>query len=86
MMTSHLSREDEKTGKKYNLDSNPQKKRNAEKYVVEEGEKHIASLEIPAGMYSMLLGGCSPKKNQKKPVATPKSANWHWFFLVFLVF
>ena len=49
-MTSHLSREDEKTGKKYNLDSNPQKKRNAEKYVVEEGEKHIASIEIPAGM------------------------------------
>ena len=23
---------------------------------------------------------------QKKPVATPKSVNWHWFFLVFLVF
>ena len=23
---------------------------------------------------------------QKKPVATPKSANWHWFFLVFFGF
>ena len=30
--------------------------------------------------------GCSPQKNQKKPVATPKSANWHWFFLVFFGF
>ena len=26
------------------------------------------------------------QKNQKKPVATPKSANWHWFFWFFLVF
>ena len=32
------------------------------------------------------MGGCSPKKNQKKPVATPKSVNWHWFFLVFFGF
>ena len=32
------------------------------------------------------VGGCSPKKNQKKPVATPKSVNWHWFFLVFFGF
>ena len=32
------------------------------------------------------MGGCSPKKNQKKPVATPKLANWHWFFLVFFGF
>ena len=32
------------------------------------------------------LGGAHPKKNQKKPVATPKSANWHWFFLVFFWF
>ena len=31
-------------------------------------------------------GGAHPKKNQKKPVATPKSANWHWFFLVFFGF
>ena len=23
---------------------------------------------------------------QKKPVATPKLANWHWFFLVFFGF
>ena len=22
---------------------------------------------------------------QKKPVATPKSVNWHWFFLVFFL-
>ena len=34
-------------------------------------------------MLTKKLGGCSPKKNQKKPVATPKLANWHWFFLVF---
>ena len=33
-----------------------------------------------------IKGGCSPKKNQKKPVATPKLANWHWFFLVFFGF
>ena len=26
------------------------------------------------------------KKTKKKPVATPKSANWHWFFLVFFWF
>ena len=26
------------------------------------------------------------QKNKKKPVATPKSVNWHWFFLVFLNF
>ena len=26
------------------------------------------------------------QKNQKKPVATPKLANWHWFFLVFFGF
>ena len=26
------------------------------------------------------------QKKQKKPVATPKSVNWHWFFLVFLNF
>ena len=31
-------------------------------------------------------GGAHPKKNQKKPVATPKSVNWHWFFLVFFGF
>ena len=32
-------------------------------------------------------GGCSPKKTKKKPVATPKSVNWHWFFFgFFLVF
>ena len=31
-------------------------------------------------------GGAHPKKTKKKPVATPKSVNWHWFFLVFLVF
>ena len=30
-------------------------------------------------------GGAHPKK-PKKPVATPKSVNWHWFFLVFLNF
>ena len=35
---------------------------------------------------SLTRGGCSPKKNQKKPVATPKLANWHWFFWFFLVF
>ena len=32
------------------------------------------------------LGGAHPKKYQKKPVATPKSANWHCFFGFFLVF
>ena len=30
-------------------------------------------------------GGAHPKK-PKKPVATPKSVNWHWFFLVFFWF
>ena len=28
----------------------------------------------------------TPKKTKKKPVATPKSVNWHWFFLVFFGF
>ena len=39
------------------------------------------------------VGGVLTQKNQKKPVATPKSVNWHrfffgffWFFLVFLNF
>ena len=26
------------------------------------------------------------QRNQKKPVATPKSVNWHWFFCFLLVF
>ena len=30
-----------------------------------------------------VLGGCSPKKSQKIPVATPKSVNWDWVFLGF---
>ena len=30
-------------------------------------------------------GGCSPKKDQKT-VATPKSVNWHCFFLFFWYF
>ena len=32
------------------------------------------------------MGGAHPKKTKKKPVATPKSVNWHWFFLVFFWF
>ena len=31
-------------------------------------------------------GGVLTQKNKKKPVATPKSANWHWLFLFFLAF
>ena len=27
--------------------------------------------------------GAHPEKTKKKTVATPKSVNWHWFFLVF---
>ena len=30
--------------------------------------------------------GVLTQKKPKKPVATPKSVNWHWFFLFFLVF
>ena len=37
-------------------------------------------------IYLPNLGGCSPKKKPKKPVATPKSVNWHWFFWFFFWF
>ena len=33
-----------------------------------------------------LGGGVLTQKKPKKPVATPKSANWHWLFLVFFGF
>ena len=39
--------------------------------------------------YFLVFGkhwGCSPKKSQKIPVATPKSVNWDWVFLGFFGF
>ena len=37
-------------------------------------------------LLSFSWGGAHPKKTKKKPVATPKSANWHWFFFGFFWF
>ena len=50
-----------------------------------------SSVEITQCLYVSLLsvgggGGCSPKKTQKIPVATPKSVNWDWVFLEFFGF
>ena len=36
--------------------------------------------------YVLKVGGVLTQKKPKKPVATPKSANWHWLFLVFFGF
>ena len=37
-------------------------------------------------LWATFGGVLTQKKTKKKPVATPKLANWHWFFLVFFWF
>ena len=60
----------------------------AEKLILTQYPIVISYLHQGVQFQFQMMGGAHPK-NQIKPVATPKSVNWHcffWFFLFFLVF